>query len=104
MPAPARSPPTYQVSLAERGKQMGQMEAELSMSHTQASEYKYEITRITKELREVKKKFFEQKRREQLASEMADDDRALGKMQAQQQLQAAQASATRYTGGGFAIR
>ena len=51
-------------SLSERAKQMEQMEAELSMSHTQASEYKYEIGRVTKELRETKKKFFEQKKRE----------------------------------------
>merc|ERR1719174_3170812 len=56
---------TYQQSLTERAKQMEQMEAELTMSHTQASEYKHEISRINKELVEVKKKFFEQRKREQ---------------------------------------
>jgi len=56
----------YQQSLTERAKQMEQMEAELTMSHTQASEYKYEIARINKELVEVKKKFFEQRKREQV--------------------------------------
>ena len=47
---------TFQQSLVERAKQMEQMEAELTMSHTQASEYKFEISRINKELRDVKKK------------------------------------------------
>merc|ERR1712054_285762 len=36
----------YQHTLTERAKQMEQMEAELSMSRTQSSEYKYEIARI----------------------------------------------------------
>ena len=36
--------------------------------HTQASEYKYEIARINKELVEVKKKFYEQRKREQAAT------------------------------------
>merc|ERR1711998_27887 len=66
----------YQQSLAERAKQMEQMETELSMSHTQASEYKYEISRIHKELREVKKKFYEQRKREQHAAEVRRAERA----------------------------
>jgi len=94
----------YQSSLRNKTRQMKSMASELNMYQAQVNEYKYEIERLTRELQDVKRKYYEQKRREQLASEMADDDRALGKMQAQQQLQAAQASATRYTGGGFAIR
>merc|ERR1719487_2758051 len=66
----------YQQSLLERTKQMEQMAAELSMSHTQASEYKYEIARINKELLEVKKKFFEQRKREQAQMEQRRAERA----------------------------
>ena len=98
MPAPARSPPTYQVSLAERGKQMGQMEAELSMSHTQASEYKYEISRIHKELREVKKKFFDQRKRGQHVQEMRRAERT---MPTELLVQEARSTLNRFTGGGF---
>ena len=46
-------------------RQTEQMGSELSMLHAQAGEYKYEIGRVTKELRETKKKYFEQKKREQ---------------------------------------
>merc|ERR1712100_249044 len=60
----------YQQSLISRTKQMEQMTAELSMSHTQVSEYKHEIDRISRELRDVKKKFFEQKKREQHHAEV----------------------------------
>merc|ERR1719240_2034903 len=94
----------YQSSLRNKTRQMKSMASELNMYQAQVNEYKYEIERLTRELQDVKRKYYEQKRREQLAKEMADDDRALGKLQAQQQLQAAQASSTRYTGGGFAIR
>jgi len=88
----------YQQSLQERTKQMELMNSELEMSHTQASEYKFEIARITKELREVKKKFFEQKRREQAVTEMRRSDRA---QPAELLVQEARASMNRFTGGGF---
>jgi hypothetical protein len=64
----------------------------------QASEYKYEIARITKELREVKKKFFEQKRREQHQNETRRLERATP---AEVLVQEARASMNRFTGGGF---
>ena len=89
---------TYQQSLAERAKQMEQMEAELSMSHTQASEYKYEISRINKELREVKKKFFEQRKREQHVQESRRAERA---MPTELLVQEARSTLNRFTGGGF---
>merc|ERR1711918_47991 len=94
----------YQQNLREKTRQMKAMASELNMYQAQVNEYKFEIERLTRELQDVKRRYYEQKRREQLAKEMADDDRALGKLQAQQQLQAAQASSTRYAGGGFAIR
>jgi len=41
---------------------MGQMGEELHLFHAQAAEYKHEIGRVTRELRDVKRKFFEQVR------------------------------------------
>ena len=67
-------------------------------------EFKYEIERLTRELQDVKRKYYEQKRREQLAADMEHEDNSLGKAQAQQQLALAQAATTRFAGGGFAIR
>ena len=89
---------TYQQSLTERAKQMEQMEAELSMSHTQASEYKFEIARINKELVEVKKKFFEQRKREQALMEQRRAERA---QPTEMLVQEARSTLNRFTGGGF---
>ena len=89
---------TYQASLAERAKQIEAMEAELTMSHTQASEYKYEIARINKELVEVKKKFYEQRKREQAAQEQRRAERA---QPTELLVQEARSTLNRFTGGGF---
>ena len=88
----------YQHSLQERGKQTEQMAQELSMSHAQASEYKYEIGRVTKELRETKKKFFEQKKREQHAQEVRRAERA---QPPEMLAHEARSTLNRFTGGGF---
>jgi chromosome segregation ATPase len=89
---------TYQQSLAERAKQIEQMDAELSMSHTQASEYKFEISRINKELIEVKKKFYEQRKREQAQLEQRRAERA---QPTELLVQEARSTLNRFTGGGF---
>ena len=44
---------------------MQAMASELNMYESQVSEYKYEIERIARELQEVKKKYFMQKKKEQ---------------------------------------
>ena len=41
------------------------MASELNMYETQISEYKYEIERLSRDLQEVKKKYFMQKKKEQ---------------------------------------
>lgn len=43
------------------------MASELNMYESQVSEYKYEIERLAKELQDVKKKYYTQKRKEQQA-------------------------------------
>merc|ERR1712070_1034456 len=94
----------YQSSLRNKTRQMKSMASELNMYQAQANEFKYEIERLTRELQDVKRKYYEQKRREQLAADMEHEDNSLGKAQAQQQLALAQAATTRFAGGGFAIR
>ena len=88
----------YQHSLQERGRQTEQMGSELSMLHAQAGEYKYEIGRVTKELRETKKKYFEQKKREQHALDVL---RAANSQPPEVRAHEARATLSRFTGGGF---
>merc|ERR1719221_257562 len=55
-----------QGNLKEKTKQMKAMAAELNMYHAQLSDYKDEIERLTKELQDTKRRYFEQRHREQL--------------------------------------
>eukprot|EP00747_Dinoflagellata_sp_TGD_P210717 gnl/TRDRNA2_/TRDRNA2_83982_c0_seq2.p1 gnl/TRDRNA2_/TRDRNA2_83982_c0~~gnl/TRDRNA2_/TRDRNA2_83982_c0_seq2.p1 ORF type:complete len:859 (+),score=296.61 gnl/TRDRNA2_/TRDRNA2_83982_c0_seq2:153-2729(+) len=55
-----------QNGLKEKTKQMKAMAAELNMYHAQLNDYKDEIERLTKELQDTKRRYFEQRRREQL--------------------------------------
>mmetsp|Transcript_1947 Transcript_1947/g.5495 ORF Transcript_1947/g.5495 Transcript_1947/m.5495 type:complete len:846 (-) Transcript_1947:110-2647(-) len=55
-----------QQSLKEKTKQMKAMAAEMNMYNAQLNDYKDEIERLTKELQDTKRRYFEQRRREQL--------------------------------------
>jgi hypothetical protein len=55
--------------LREKTKQMKAMASELNMYQAQVNEYKYEIERLVRELNDMKRKYFEQKRREQMERE-----------------------------------
>merc|ERR1711967_92255 len=88
----------YQTNLREREKQMGEMGAELALYHTQVGEFKFEIARITKELRDVKKKYFEQKKRQQMLHEVRRAERA---QTTEALVQEARSTLQRFTGGGF---
>merc|ERR1712228_12916 len=55
-----------QNSLKEKTKTMKAMAAELNMYHAQLNDYKDEIERLTKELQDTKRRYFEQRHREQL--------------------------------------
>lgn len=121
----------YQASLRNKGRQLKAMASELNMYQAQAHEGRHEVERVSRELQDVKKKYYEQKRREQLAAELASSQnsgnggpggssgwlpgqvvpsgslggsQSLGQRQAQQQLAAAQTATTRFAGGGFAIK
>lgn len=55
-----------QQALKDKTKQMKAMAAELNMYHAQLNDYKDEIERLTRELQDTKRKYFEHKHREQL--------------------------------------
>lgn len=91
-----------QLLLKEKQRQMKAMASELNMFQAQVMEYKYEIERLSRELQDLKRKYYEQKRREQLAREaqrgdLVDTDPLVKQ---QQQFHAAQ---PRFVGGGFAL-
>lgn len=64
-----------QNNLKEKTKQMKAMAAELNMYHAQLSDYKEEIERVTKELQDTKRRYFEQRHREQLLKDTSRPDK-----------------------------
>merc|ERR1711998_803797 len=89
----------YQQNLKDKTRQMKAMASELNMYQAQVNEYRYEIERLTRELQDVKRKYYEQKRRDQMMQEAAargavepmdDQLMASGAEQAQEQQAAAQ--------------
>merc|ERR1712083_998495 len=58
-----------QSNLKDKTKQMKAMAAELNMYHAQLSDYKDEIERLTKELQDTKRRYYEQRHREQLVKD-----------------------------------
>lgn len=55
----------YQQNLREKTRQMKAMASELNMYQAQVNEYKYEIERLTRDLQDMKRRYYEQKRKEQ---------------------------------------
>ncbi|KAK0049011.1 cilia- and flagella-associated protein 58-like [Biomphalaria glabrata] len=90
----------YQQTLKEKTKQMKGMVSELNMYEAQVGEYKYEIERIARELQEVKKKYFMQKKKEQIFKER---DKALTQSGGPPII-SQRADAPRFTGGGFNLK
>eukprot|EP00958_Prasinococcus_capsulatus_P017401 scaffold1959_cov403-Prasinococcus_capsulatus_cf.AAC.11 len=56
----------YQQNLREKTRQTKAMTSEVQMYQAQINEYKYEIGRLGKELHQMKQKYFDQKRTEQI--------------------------------------
>merc|ERR1740121_2624254 len=83
----------YQENYAAKVKQMKAMHSELRTYQTQVGDYKDEIERITRELQEVKSKYFVQKRKEQVQQDQQrGDSRAVHPRPVPQ---------SRFVGGGF---
>mmetsp|Transcript_87719 Transcript_87719/g.246441 ORF Transcript_87719/g.246441 Transcript_87719/m.246441 type:complete len:868 (-) Transcript_87719:149-2752(-) len=83
----------YQENLASKSKQMKAMQSELKTYQAQVGDYKDEIDRLTRELQEVKKKYFDQKRREQVQQEAQRGDTKV--------IHPRPVATVRFTGGGF---
>lgn len=64
------------------------------MFEAQVNEYKYEISRLMREMSDIKKRYFEQKRKEQLEKDQSK--REPGHTQYS-------SSQPRFTGGGFSL-
>jgi len=54
----------YQQSLKEKTRQMKAMASELNMHQAQVNEYKYEIERVSRDLQDMKRKYYVQKRQQ----------------------------------------
>mmetsp|Transcript_18151 Transcript_18151/g.31846 ORF Transcript_18151/g.31846 Transcript_18151/m.31846 type:complete len:852 (+) Transcript_18151:48-2603(+) len=65
-----------QNNLKEKTKQMKAMAAELNMYHAQLNDYKDEIERLTKELQDTKRRYFEQRHREQLMKDTSKPEKS----------------------------
>ena len=59
----------YQQGLRDKTKSMKAMASELNMYQAQVKESKYEMERLTRDLQDVKRQYYEQKRRETLLKE-----------------------------------
>ncbi len=84
----------YQANLREKTKQMKAMASELNMYQAQVNEYKYEIERLVRELNDMKRRYFEQKRREQMDREKTIKPVMPPPLNPSQ---------PRFTGGGFSL-
>merc|ERR1712072_132781 len=85
----------YKDNLSQKSRQMRAMIQEVKTYQAQVNEYKDEVSRVNRELQQVKRKFFEQKKREQQARDLA---RPEVKIKIQPNLQL-----PRYAGGGFCL-
>jgi len=87
----------YQQNLKEKTRQMKTMASELNMYESQVEDYKYDIERLSRELQDVKKKYFLQKKREQ---QQRDRERNIAQASLPP-FQPQRTDAPKFTGGGF---
>jgi len=83
----------YQETFMAKMKQMKAMQSELSTYQAQVGDYRDEIDRLTRELQEVKKKYFDQKKREQVTQDFQRGDAKV--------IHPRPVPQVRFTGGGF---
>ncbi|CAE8635587.1 unnamed protein product, partial [Polarella glacialis] len=85
----------YQETFGAKVKQMKAMRSELMTYQGQVADYKDEIERLSRELQEVKKKFFDQKKREQLQQDAQRGDTRV--------IHPRPVPKVRFMGGGFSL-
>jgi chromosome segregation ATPase len=121
----------YQNNLKKKTAQLKAMASELNMYQAQVNEYKFEQEKLSRELTEMKRKYYQQKKKDKLLEDLEYDGPAMepvGKMNyynasmasnpqnpilhskttpasiQNQQIVAAKTARTRFTGGGYAIK
>ena len=93
----------YQQNLKEKTNQMKAMAAELNMYQAQVNEYKYEKERMIRELQELKRKYYEQRRKERLMKESTNMNPGMGGGKMAMPQQSDNPNHPKFTGGGFAM-
>merc|ERR1712025_1088020 len=88
----------YQQNFKEKTRQMKSMAAELNMFQAQTNEFKYEIQRLEQENSDLKRKYYEQKRVNQVRTRVPG---LAHSMMAKQQQDQALNMSTKLIGGGF---
>jgi predicted RNase H-like nuclease (RuvC/YqgF family) len=63
----------YQLNLKKKNAQLKAMASELNMYQAQVNEYKYEQERLQRELTELKRKYYQQKKKEKLLEDLEFD-------------------------------
>lgn len=97
----------YQHLLSERTRQLKALASEMQLYQTELAENKYEVERLTKQLLDAKKAYFDLRNKEKLGSTSTsrggsvDGDFAARAAEAQRTQ--ALASGPRFVGGGFAV-
>ena len=114
----------YQINMKQKTRQMKALAAELNMYQAQVNEYKYDVERITRELQETKKKYYQLKGKEETRMLQSMDGSQLpagvGKRVMSKtsssittsgplalegiQQEAAKSARVQYTGGGYVIK
>jgi len=86
----------YEATVKQKNRQMKAMAAELNMYQAQVNEFKYENDRLVREVNEVKRKYFESKKKEQAVRDYVDKEHQKAQI-------AVNLPEKRYTGGGFSL-
>ncbi|XP_019900018.1 cilia- and flagella-associated protein 58 [Esox lucius] len=98
-PEAAEQLQNYQQTLRQKTKQLKALSAELKMYESQTQDYKYEIERQAHALQNIKKKYLNQKRKEQQSRE----ERSLAQLE-QSLILPKRSDGPRFTGGGFSLQ
>ena len=99
---------------------MKAMASELNMYQAQVNEYRYDVERLNRELQDTKRKYYQQKRKDQIVKDMgglgggsdslSDGNRVTGMAKTDpqglrnEQQSSAMQSRTKFAGGGFAVK
>lgn len=101
----------YQTNMKTKTRQMKALTAELNMYQAQVNEYRYEVERVTRDLQDMKSKYYQLKKREEQRMEAtavpplpAVVSRSAPSFLLEDQQAAARRARPKFAGGGYAIK